>query len=296
MAQKMANRKGILLAGGTGSRLFPLTLAVNKHLLPVFDKPLVYYPLSVLMLAGIRQILLVVTSIDLPGFQRLLGDGSQWGLQLEYAVQDRPAGLADAFRLGETFLNGDPSALILGDNIFYGLGFQSVLTEISARETGATIFAYPVHDPRSYGVVEFSSAGRAVSIEEKPAVPKSPYAIPGLYFMDSQAIEFAQRLVPSIRGELEITDLLQAYLERGELLVQQLGRGFAWLDAGTPETLLQAAIFVQTLEQRQGLKIACPEEIAFRKGFIDERELESLAHAVGGEYGYYLRGVIRETP
>jgi glucose-1-phosphate thymidylyltransferase len=287
-------RKGILLAAGTGSRLFPLTRAVNKHLLPVFDKPLVYYPLSVLMLAGVRQILLIVTPQDLPSFQRLLGDGSQWGLQIEYAVQPKPSGLADAFRLGANFLGSDPSVLILGDNIFYGLGFQTTLAAAAARTAGATIFAYPVRDARRYGVIELDARQRPVSLEEKPSIPKSNLAVPGLYFYDAQAVEIAAGLKTSARGELEITDLNRAYLQRGELHVQPLGRGFAWLDAGTPGALLQAANYVQTLEERQGLKIACPEEIAFRKGFISAGELETLAHAVGGEYGEYLRGVVSE--
>lgn len=295
MASGLSQRKGLLLAAGTGSRLFPLTRAVNKHLLPVFDKPLVYYPLSVLMLTGIRNSLLIVSPDDLPSFQRLLGDGSQWGLRLEYAVQSHPAGLADAFRVGRDFLAGAPSALILGDNIFYGQGFQATLTTVDARAEGATIFAYPVRDARAFGVVELDADNRPRSLEEKPARPKSNLAIPGLYFYDRQAVDLAARLQPSPRGELEITDLNRAYFERGLLSVQPLGRGFAWLDAGTPGALLQAANYVQTLEERQGLKIACPEEIAYRKGFISATELETLAREVGGEYGEYLRGVIQES-
>lgn len=294
MATAAPTRKGIILAAGTGSRLFPLTRAVNKHLLPVFDKPLVYYPLSVLMLAGVRQILVIVTPQDLPSFQRLLGDGSQWGLQIEYAIQEHPQGLADAFRVGRTFLGSDPSVLILGDNIFYGQGFQTTLAAAAARTRGATIFAYPVRDARSYGVVELDPQQQPVSLEEKPSEPKSNLAVPGLYFYDHQAGEIAASLEPSARGELEITDLNRVYLQRGELHVQPLGRGFAWLDAGTPASLLHAANYVQTLEERQGLKIACPEEIAFRKGFITSAELETLAHGVGGEYGEYLRGVMQE--
>lgn len=294
MTTAPTTRKGILLAAGTGSRLFPLTRAVNKHLLPVFDKPLVYYPLSVLMLAGIREILIVVSPPDLLSFQRLLGDGSQWGLQIEYAIQTQPAGLADAFRVGSAFLGNAPSALILGDNIFYGLGFQRTLAAVAERTTGATIFAYPVRDARAYGVVELDAQQQPVSIIEKPTEPQSNLAVPGLYFYDHQAVGIAASLQPSARGELEITDLNRVYLERGELHVQQLGRGFAWLDAGTPASLLQAANYVQTLEERQGLKIACPEEIAFRKGFITAAELETLAHAVGGEYGEYLRAVVHE--
>jgi glucose-1-phosphate thymidylyltransferase len=294
MAPAAPTRKGILLAAGTGSRLFPLTRAVNKHLLPVFDKPLVYYPLSVLMLTGVREILIIVTPQDLPSFERLLGDGSQWGLKIEYAIQPQPQGLADAFRVGRTFLENDPSVLILGDNIFYGLGFQTTLATAAARTSGATIFAYPVRDARTYGVVELDAQQQPVSLEEKPIAPKSNLAVPGLYFYDHQAVEIAASLQPSSRGELEITDLNRVYLQRGELHVQPLGRGFAWLDAGTPASLLQAANYVQTLEERQGLKIACPEEIAFRKGFIPAAELETLAHAVGGEYGEYLRGVMQE--
>lgn len=294
MAPAVPTRKGILLAAGTGSRLFPLTRAVNKHLLPVFDKPLIYYPLSVLMLAGVRQILIIVTPQDLASFERLLGNGSQWGLQIEYAIQAQPQGLADAFRVGRSFLGNDSSVLILGDNIFYGLGFQSTLAAAAARESGATIFAYPVRDARTYGVVELDDQQQPVSLEEKPNSPKSNLAVPGLYFYDHQAVEIAASLKPSTRGELEITDLNRVYLERGELQVQPLGRGFAWLDAGTPASLLQAANYVQTLEERQGLKIACPEEIAFRKGFISASDLQTLAHAVGGEYGEYLRGVMQE--
>lgn len=294
MSSSTKTRKGILLAAGIGSRLTPLTLAMNKHLLPVYDKPLVYYPLSVLMLAGIKEILVIVTPHDTDNFQRLLGDGSQWGLQIEYAVQDEPAGLADAFLIGKEFLQDSPCALILGDNIFYGFRFQTTLAEANARTTGATIFAYPVHDPRAFGVVELDEQGRPISVEEKPALPKSHLAIPGLYFYDHQAGGLAAKLTPSVRGELEITDLNRAYLQQGQLHVQPLGRGFAWLDAGTPDALLQAANFVQTLEARQGMKIACPEEIAFRKGFITAAELETLARERGGEYGNYLRGVMQE--
>lgn len=280
--------KGIILAGGRGTRLHPLTLAASKQLLPVYDKPMVYYPLSMLMLAGIREVLVISTPEDLPIFRRLLGDGLQWGMQLAYAEQDQPRGLADAFRVGAKFVSGEPACLILGDNIFYGQGLVSIL-ERSARLTeGALIFAYPVRDPQRYGVVEFDSQFRAISLEEKPQKPRSHYAVPGIYFYDSQVVELAASLKPSPRGELEITDLNRIYLEQGKLQVEVFGRGVAWLDAGTHESLLQAANFVQAVQDRQGLMISCPEEIAYRKGFIDARQLRQLAQSINNSYGEYL--------
>jgi len=287
--------KGILLAGGAGTRLHPATLAVSKQLLPVYDKPLVYYPLSTLMLAGIREVLLISTPQDTPRFQQLLGDGSRWGLSLSYAVQPRPDGIAQALLIGRSFLDGESCALVLGDNIFHGNDLTGVLAQAAARTTGATVFAYPVNDPERYGVVEFDAQGRALGLEEKPKVPRSRYAVTGLYFYDGQAPELAARLQPSPRGELEITDLNRVYLERSALEVVALGRGMAWLDTGTHDSLLEASQFIQTIEKRQGLKVACPEEIAWRQGWIDDASLEVLAGALGKSgYGDYLRGVLRD--
>ena len=285
--------KGIILAGGSGTRLHPMTQVTSKQLLPIYDKPMIYYPLSTLMLAGIREILVISTPRDTPSFKALLGDGAQWGLSIDYAVQPSPDGLAQAYIIGADFVGEEPSALILGDNIFHGHGITGLLGEALRRRTGATVFAYQVTDPQRYGVVAFDDAMRAISIEEKPATPRSNWAVTGLYFYDGRAPRLARALRPSARGELEITDLNRAYLEDGSLSVELMGRGFAWLDTGTPDSLIEAAEFVRTLEKRQGFKIACPEEIAFEQGFIDAGALEALADGFGkSDYGAYLRSCL----
>ena len=288
--------KGIILAGGRGTRLYPLTLAVSKQILPVYDKPMIYYPLSMLMLAGIRDILVISSPEDLPGFKRLLGDGGHWGMKFSYAEQAEPRGLADAFIVGEEFLAGERACLILGDNIFFGQGLPEDIQNASKLEKGALVFAYPVHDPERYGVIEFDEKGKAVSLEEKPKKPRSKFAVPGLYFYDERVVKFAKSLKPSARGEIEITDLNRIYMEIGELKVIPLGRGVAWLDAGTHESLLQASNFVQTVEERQGLMISSPEEVAYSMGFIDREQLKYLAEELGNtSYGNYLLRLANEN-
>ena len=294
MPSSAATQKGIILAGGSGTRLYPMTAAVSKQLIPIYDKPLVYYPLSTLMLAEIREVLLISTPHDIDGFQKLLGDGSRLGIRIQYAIQPAPEGLAQAFLIGEEFIGGDPVSLVLGDNIFYGHGFGQLLRDAAKKTVGATIFAYPVSDPERYGVVEFDAAGKAISLEEKPVNPRSKFAIPGLYFYDNQVVQLAKSLQPSARGELEITDLNRLYHERDQLFVQELRRGLTWLDTGTPDSLMQAANYVETIEKRQGMKIACLEELAYKMGFIGRGDLERLAGELNNAYGQYLRRVAEE--